>query len=100
MSFSVFEGEDHFVVAAAGGIMAGDSSVLIRHLRQVERTGEVEATVYVKIANKAILEEVAMTTHPIASTRATGNRITEVETVEGQFVRTVIWNSCKPEGEK
>src|SRR6185503_18500872 len=72
MSFAVFEGEDQYVVAAAGGIMAGDESVLIKHLRETERTGAVEATVYVKLADKAILEEVVMITHPITATRATG----------------------------
>jgi len=100
MSFAVFEGEDQYVVAAAGGIMAGDESVLIKHLRETERTGAVEATVYVKLADKAILEEVVMITHPITATRATGDRITEVETAEGRFVRTVIWKSCKTGGGK
>lgn len=95
MSFAVFEGVDQFVIAAAGGISAGDESALIRYLREADRTGAVEATVYVKMANKAILQEVVLVTNAITTSRSTGDRHTEVETIEGQFVCTVIWNSCK-----
>lgn len=93
--FTVFGGTgDYFIIASAGGVICGDESALIRHLRHIERDGGMEATVYVKRAEYAAMEEVTLKTEVAGEIGARfSDRFTEINTVSGVFVRLLAWQS-------
>lgn len=96
-SYSVHAGTGEiFVITYAGGVVTGDESALIRHLRYVERTGDNESdTVYIKRHGSNELEEIIAGTSAMNAPRMEVDRCTEIYTVCGRFIRTVVWASSE-----
>lgn len=93
MNYSVFAGDgDIYVITSGGGVVCGDESALIRHMRHLERIGETETAVYIKRPRCATLEQVILTSKKAGMVRRS-DRLTEIHTVDGVFVRLVAWNS-------
>jgi hypothetical protein len=93
-SYAVYAGiGEIFVISCAGGVVAGDKSALIRHLRHAESVSTTDAVVYVKRPGASGLEECVLGTNPMSAPRMDVDRCTEIYTVNGQFICTVVWAS-------